>query len=706
MRNVKERFVKRKPGSYIIPSPLNEFLALMKWIREKTDLQALFEKHLRVPRQARVYPDWPFVVFLIGVFSGMAVPRIKGFCSSITSARPWLAAALGMVSLPVQSAVSRYLCAVSLAVARTVVSLSLQDSCLCGPLISDPAAQILDNRGQGWHVFGFDFQVKAFRERDLPEDGGSPAPVRLGPDTARKGHQGRKRGEKIQSWAHCLHEGTALFVSSGVYPGNGDMHDALPSALEDIAAVCSRAKIPREQVLLRIDGAGGHFVFLALAVKQGFHYLSRYANYALLKDPGIQRQLNACRWRKVSSASGAGPQRWAAELAAADLAQVPELLGLDVSGTARLVVTRFAKTKDTSSNGHEHQGHVYELFLTSLPAEAFGSAETAEVYFWRGGEECRFSQSNRELSLNHLFSKNDGGQLLAMGVGKLVWNLRAQIGARIAGKPVPAVAPQPRADVWEGPLLLFPDAGTPPGSAGNAGQPQSAARAAFGGPTRRGRVSAVLRKMDLSEEAERRGVVWDAVTPALICWNGLKIPYVHLSRESGEGGISLIEFESPPGVCARCPFRVKCLGPAKTNARKRYGLRIPDAFRAELLAAYARRDGERPRPPSDNAAVLSACYPPAAEPAGGALEMAPSGLFPAALRHRFSSAARDLTVRVGIRFSGCAGTVTAAERKRRRNGRRRNWDERNKLNVIANNCAVSVMYFHDEHSLLKDAFKS
>jgi hypothetical protein len=92
-------------------------------------------------------------------------------------------------------------------------------------------------------------------------------------------------------------------------------------------------------------------------------------------------------------------------------------------------------------------GVVYELFLTTLPQNAFTTADVVALYLHRGAFENALADEDLEQDPDRWCSHTASGQEAWQIISQWVWNLRLELGHQLAPDPVrttefaPALAP-------------------------------------------------------------------------------------------------------------------------------------------------------------------------------------------------------------------------------------------------------------------------
>jgi hypothetical protein len=103
----------------------------------------------------------------------------------------------------------------------------------------------------------------------------------------------------------------------------------------------------------------------------------------------------------------------------------------------RVVVATHPKGWAKSRIGVEHEGVVYELFLTKLPQDAFTAADVVALSLHRGSFENALADEDQEQDPDRWCSHAACGQEAWQMVSQWVWTLRLELGHQLEPDPVP-----------------------------------------------------------------------------------------------------------------------------------------------------------------------------------------------------------------------------------------------------------------------------
>ncbi len=711
--------IRRNEVQPTLPVWATEGAVLVRKLVESKRWNALTQ-WLRVYRHVG-YTATDVAGFFLSYFASGLKCGLKKFGEMTTPCREQLAALVGRRAFPSPSAVSRLLGSATEEEVRPIGPRLLLEAAGVAPLLKHPASGVRDTFGDRWDVFDSDATIQAIRERALPGGAELPKPRRhSGPDLAQPGYMGRKRGELRCSRGTLQHAGTGVWAGVVLSPARADNAATLPLLLAALDAACKIGELAREKAILRSDGAGGNVPWLTGCRANGTRYLTRWGHYSLLRQVDVQQRMATGAWRPVPS-SGSGPKREAMDLGEVDLRPGNQTRAENGEEYAeirsRIVFSRF-KTDDEKSNiGQLVEGHVYELFATDLPADAWPSEEVVALYFGRSAEENRFAQEDRELGLDHLFSYNLPGQELACLFGLMVWNMRVVEGfaqhppplkqppqiARASdglsnGPPPPAVElPLPAPDATltssplEGPAALAASAESTPSESG---------------PT----LHELLDELPWNSVLKRLGADWKRAPDGLglLCPQGslLHLCSARSSRPDGRPALRLLASESE---CRKCPKRAGCCPGAAKNVT--VPLTRAQGSQLQPLIAEGKRKASpsQPPPPGVGQRHLPPRQPLQLHPLDPNLKPGPylpsqERLIPSEFRHAFRNTCARLTVEVDVpRYSSLRATrplgLALTEEERRRS--RRPWAVRLAVNDLPEEVDVVFSFVGPRDALAK-----
>lgn len=594
----------RTSVTYSLPDPdelpgwASGAVVLLDSLASSGQLATLAER-LSLSRRAGAHDVVGVVAFLVAWFASELRCGLRPFAerlrgrigakrTDLTVAQR-LAGLVGRTALCSSSALSRALGGVDVHAVRAVAPWLLTEVPGLDELYRHPSVMTLDTLGQPWHVFDFDPSITAFCHRDLPpETVDRPAGARRTSALAAPGYAGRKRGDVVFGRAIVAHAGAGTWVHGHVSPGPGEARADLQRGIDAIVGLLSRLGVAPQASVTRLDGAYGGVPAMTAMQSAGLPFVTR-ASQQLVPMPQVQARLQSAIWEFVPGAEVEG-MRSVAELGMVTLMPADKTLRDDGTPytpvTVRAVVSRIPKTGDAGRGvviGHWQ----YEVFLTTLAADAWPAAEVVALYHGRSTCENRYAQEDREMQLDRTFSFEHGGQELATVLGMMVWNIqimrsfglnpppaesrvlaprRAQVDERPCVWPTPEVEALPTAPALEqAPLPAVPP-------------PEQAVT------TARAEVADLVASLPWARMlADRPGWTWDAQRASLRCPDGqpLHLSCVRLGERAH--GKAAAYFSSGQGACRECPVRDACFISRTHKATKQTNVTVEADVGARLL---------------------------------------------------------------------------------------------------------------------------
>lgn len=350
--------------------------------------------------------------------------------------------------MPSRPALSRFLAAITSEPVEALRTLFLGDL-LARPLSNDrQTGELVDRGGGSWLVFDIDGTREASRQRALPQGKHLPEPQRRLQHICAPGYPGRKRGEVIRTRTVVSQAHSYQWLGSFGNPGNGRYREELRRAVEAIQQYLEAHHVPQERALLRLDGQYGTGAVLSSLA--GYRFVTRGKVYAVLDYPQVQTRLHLPADQSFSSPES--------EL----VRQLYDCASMPVGPQGerfRVVVATHPAGQTKRRVGVTRKGIVYELFLTNLPQDAFTAADVVALYLHRGAFENSLADEDVELDPDRWCSHAACGQEAWQIVAQWAWNLRLELGHRLAPTPLritefaPAVS-EPTAQQGYGPPVV------------------------------------------------------------------------------------------------------------------------------------------------------------------------------------------------------------------------------------------------------------
>ncbi len=205
--------------------------------------------------------------------------------------------------------------------------------------------------------------------------------------------------------------------------GNGDYRGELLRAIEVITTYASQLALPQAQVLLRLDGLYGDAAVLLDVLGAGLGVLARSRDYSLLGLEVVQQALSRTP-DQVSMHPESGMSRALYDCPA---------VALTTSGpSVRLVVATHPATSSPPPVGVEREGVIYELFVSTLPSQAFTCSDVLDLYLHRGSFETVLADEDVEQDPDRWCSHTPWGQEFWQILCQWVWNLRLELGQQLS----------------------------------------------------------------------------------------------------------------------------------------------------------------------------------------------------------------------------------------------------------------------------------
>ena len=385
-------------SNFSTPAWFGEVVVISRYLHTHGALSKITE-HVRFARKRFGYYE---VIDFLAVLFGYAISverTLEAFYEALKPfTRPFMAL-FGRDQMPSRSALSRFLAALTQPVVEALRTLFLEDG-LARPLCPDEQESgLLDREGHRWLVFDVDGTREAARQRALPQTDDLPVPKRRLDEVCAPGYTGRKRGEVVRTRTTVSQAHSFQWLGSFGNRGNGRYRDKLRRATGAIASYLAAKSFPHEHVLLRLDGRYGTRAVLADLTP--FCFVTRGKDYAVLKQPEIQRRLHLPADQQF--------RRPESDLVRT-LYDCPDLpLGSDGS-RLRVVVATHPATGKKSRIGLTRSGVVYELSFTNLPQQGYTASDVVALYLHRGAFEPTLADEDNEQDPDRWCSHSAWGQ--------------------------------------------------------------------------------------------------------------------------------------------------------------------------------------------------------------------------------------------------------------------------------------------------------
>jgi len=374
--------------------------------------------------RAGQYDVIDFVALLLG-YAASGEPTLEAFFERLSPfAAPFLAR-FGRDRLPHRSTLSRFLADVDAACLEALRQLFEQAVCQHA-FSGDRLGGLFDRHGHQLLVFDVDATRQVARQRPLTLRQDFPAPRRRMAPVCAPGYTGRKRGEVVRTRTTVLQAHTQQWLGTFSGAGNGDYGAELESACQIIVAYLQAKGLSPEQGLLRLDGLYGTASPLARIQQYRLGFLTRGRDYQLLDHPKVQARLQyPCDVIVQHDETHVQREVFDVGWITNWLEPLPEL-----PLTCRVIVTRHAAPSSAAqvTVGKLIGASVYELFLTSAPAQRLRAADIVDLYHQRGAFEQLLSVEDQEQDPDRWCSCTPHGQEFWQIVSQWVWNTRLELG--------------------------------------------------------------------------------------------------------------------------------------------------------------------------------------------------------------------------------------------------------------------------------------
>ncbi len=422
MTSIAYSSVSIQVSSQSAPSPppwFGEVALIVHHLRKQGVLAAISERVRFARRRFGRYEVIDFVAVLLG-YAISGERTLETFYERLHPFAAAFMALFGRDRLPAHSTLSRFLTALTPEPIEALRALFLADL-LARPLAEErPPGGLWDRAGTHWLVFDVDGTREAARQRALPKSPDRPPPQRRLRPLCAAGYTGRKRGELVRTRTTALQAHTYQWLGTFSNPGNGQYREELRRAVAVIQDYLRAHDLPEARALLRLDGQyGTAAVFVDLV---GLPFVMRGKDYQLLDQAEVQARLHLPADQQFSRPESSLVRT---------LYDFPALPVGPTEQRCRVVVATHPAAEKKCRVGIERGGVVYELFLTSLPQDAFTAADVVTLYLHRGAFENALADEDQEQDPDRWCSQSAWGQECWQIVSQWVWNLRLELGHQL-----------------------------------------------------------------------------------------------------------------------------------------------------------------------------------------------------------------------------------------------------------------------------------
>lgn len=407
-----------------------EEVAVFAHILTQVGIISTLEEHVQLARaRFGTYDTIDFVIVLLS-YALSGEPTLKAFYDRLAPFRDDVAALFQRHRLPSRSALSRFLAALDEPTVEALRTQFLHDLFERAAPFSSPSG-LWDRRDQQYVVLDVDGTRQAARQRALPHLPTLPTPHRRLAQVAAPGYTGRKRGEVVRTRTTILQVHTHQWLGTFGGPGNGDLRGDLQRACQLAIPYATNHQLLPSQILLRLDGGYGDTAVLSDVLAMGLGVIARSRDYALLGRPEVLAVLSRPpAARCIHTESGM----------IRELYECPSIRLVRGGPCVRVVIATHPTTDDPPKVGHQRDGVVYELFVSTILAPAMTANDLLDLYLHRGSFETVLADEDWEQEPDRWCSHTPCGQEFWQILSQWVWNLRLEFGHQCSPTPLRTTA--------------------------------------------------------------------------------------------------------------------------------------------------------------------------------------------------------------------------------------------------------------------------
>ncbi len=183
--------------------------------------------------------------------------------------------------------------------------------------------------------------------------------------------------------------------------GNGNYRGDLKRALQVIIGYATKLSLPHSHILVRLDGWYGNAAPLVDVVTSGLGLIGRRKDSSLLDLEVVQQALARPPDQECTHPES-GTSR-----ALYDCPKVPLAPG---GPSLRLIVATHPASSTPPSIGVQREDQVYELFVATIPSNAFTPSDVLDLYLHRGSFETVLADEDAEQDPDRWCSHMPSGQ--------------------------------------------------------------------------------------------------------------------------------------------------------------------------------------------------------------------------------------------------------------------------------------------------------
>lgn len=535
-----------------LPSWMEE-VAAVAHILTQTGIISALEEHVRFARaRFGTYDTIDFIIVLLS-YALSGEPTLAAFYDRLAPFSQEVAALFERHRLPSRSALSRFLAALDEPSVEALRRQFLHDLFERAAPFSSPGG-LWDRRDQQYVVLDVDGTRQAARQRALPHLPTLPDPHRRLAQVAAPGYTGRKRGEVVRVRTTILQAHTHQWLGTFGGPGNGDLRGELQRACQVATTYATNHQLQANQILLRLDGGYGDTAVLSDVLAMGLGVIARSRDYALLGRPEVLAVLS-----RPPAARCIHPESGMIR----EVYDCPSIRLVRGGPCVRVVIATHPATDDPTKVGQQRDGVVYELFVSTILAEALTANDLLDLYLHRGSFETVLADEDWEQDPDRWCSHSPCGQEFWQILSQWVWNLRLELGQQCAPTPLRTT--------------VFASANDPAPLDEPAGGTQACSESKPAPVSRPAQVSEAVWDSDLTygspqwaQPSFTGGFPGSAFLPqadgTLLCPAGKVLTLVECRQERASS--VRVSYSADLNDCRSCQLRAHCQNPRTYRARR------------------------------------------------------------------------------------------------------------------------------------------
>jgi hypothetical protein len=252
----------------------------------------------------------------------------------------------------------------------------------------------------------------------------------------------------VRTRTPILQAHTHQWLGTFAGPGNGDLRGELQRACQVATTYATTHQLLPSQILLRLDGGYGDTAVLSDVLAMGLGVIARSRDYALLGRPEVLAVLS-----RPPAARCIHPESGMIR----EVYDCPSIHLVRGGPCVRVVIATHPAKDDPPKVGQQRDGVVYELFVSTILAQALTTNDLLDLYLHRGSFETVLADEDGEQDPDRWCSHTPCGQEFWQILSQWVWNLRLEFGQQCSPTPLRTTTfasandPVPVSEAAEGP---------------------------------------------------------------------------------------------------------------------------------------------------------------------------------------------------------------------------------------------------------------